>query len=134
MRRAAEIALRAEGRVDREITIVLVTDRPIARLNERYLGHAGPTDVLAFGAGHRMPRLPGARRWLGDIVISVEMAKRQASRWRRTVAEELAEYVIHGVLHLAGYDDAAPTAQRRMHRRQAALFNAWRSAKSTRSS
>jgi len=124
LRQAAELALRAERLEGRDVTLMFVTDRQIARLNERHLGHAGPTDVLAFGSGDAAP--PVLSRWLGDVVVSVEAARRQAPRWRRTVPEELAEYVIHGILHLAGYDDAVAVKRRQMHRRQAALFRQWR--------
>lgn len=135
LRRAAEIALAAERYRAGELALVFVDDRRIARLNARYLGHCGPTDVLAFGStsqSHRLQR--GAPRWLGDIVISTQTAQRQAPHWRRRVGEELAEYVIHGVLHLAGYDDATATGRRRMERRQEALLVQWRSARLTRSS
>jgi probable rRNA maturation factor len=132
LRRAAEIALAAERYRAGELALVFVDDRQIARLNARYLGHRGPTDVLAFGPVSRLQR--GAPRWLGDIVISTQTAQRQAPHWRRRVGEELAEYVIHGVLHLAGYDDATAAGRRRMERRQEALLVRWRSARLTRSS
>ncbi len=132
LRLAATVALQAERLDDREVTLVFVTDRQIARLNKQYLDHPGPTDVLAFGCGG-VTNAP-AVQWLGDVVISVETAQRQAPQWRRTMPEELAEYVIHGVLHLAGYDDGRVVERRRMHRRQAALFRQWRSGRLTRSS
>lgn len=133
LRRAAQVALAAEGYRKGDLTLVFVEDEEIASLNKRYLGHRGPTDVLAFRPG-TMPAPPGAPRWLGDVVVSVETAQRQAPRWRHRIGEELAEYVIHGVLHLVGYDDATGSQRRRMRRRQAALLTRWRSGRLTRSS
>jgi probable rRNA maturation factor len=93
---------------------VVAGDRFIAGLNERYLGEPGPTDVLSFplrettspgktrGGGGRWSGRE-ARGPLGDIVISVETAKRQARPGGRALAEEFRLLYLHGLLHLLGY-------------------------------
>ena len=86
-----------------ELSLNLMSDVEIARLNERYRHKQGPTDVLAFsllegeGAEYRGVLL-------GDVVVGIETAERQARRGRRTLDDELARLVIHGTLHLIGYD------------------------------
>ena len=86
-----------------ELSLVLVGDEEIAQLNADYLGHTGPTNVISFpmteGAfGDVTPGL------LGDVVISVEFVKVQADEGGYTLEELLDFYLIHGILHLLGYD------------------------------
>jgi rRNA maturation RNase YbeY len=111
-RRVARI-LRALDRRDAEISIALVGDREIAELNARYRGRQGPTDVLSFSL------LEGAHserrgELLGDVVVSLETADRQARRARRGLDEELLRLVIHGTLHLLGHDHARAAEARVM--------------------
>jgi len=76
------------------------------------MGTRRSTDVLAFDLD-----APGPSRLLGEVVVSADTAKRQAGLVRVAVALELDLLVIHGLLHLAGYDDREPRAARRMHER-----------------
>jgi rRNA maturation RNase YbeY len=102
--------------------VTLVTDRRMAALNRTYRGVAGPTDVLAFplaeGRFARLARLGGG--FLGDVVISVETAARQARPGR--LEDELALLLVHGVLHLVGYDHGTSRERARMWRKQAELL------------
>ena len=86
------------------LSIVLVGDAEMARLNLRYHAVAGTTDVLSFdyGDGH------------GELIISVAQAITQARRYRTTPSRELALYIVHGILHLQGYDDLTPSKRRPM--------------------
>jgi probable rRNA maturation factor len=86
------------------LSIVLVSDRQIAELNLRHHSTLGPTDILTFDYGD------GA----GELIISVDHAMSQARRYRTTPARELALYLVHGILHLRGYDDRTPIQRRRM--------------------
>jgi len=92
------------------ITVELITDRRIARLNETYRKKRGPTDVLSFPAhapgenGARAPKTPEANGYVGDIAISPETARRNARRFSRTLPEEMRILILHGMIHLAGYD------------------------------
>lgn len=96
-------------------TIALVSDRRSAALNRRYRGRSHPTDVLSFSAG-RSPRNNGS---LGDVVISAETARRNARRYRHSLEEEVKLLMVHGVLHLLGYDHE--TDHGRMNRREHSL-------------
>lgn len=90
----------------REVTVCFVDDREIARLNRRFRGKPKATDVLSFpadGDGHGEFPVEG-NNYLGDIAISPEAAKRNARRFGRTLEDELRVLILHGVLHLAGYD------------------------------
>lgn len=115
---AALAALRAtRAPAAGEVEVALVGDRTMARLNRRFLGHRGPTDVLAF------PGRGGARDpSLGEIVISVDRARLQARREGWPVRREVALLAVHGVLHLRGYDDRTPRAAARMRARERAIL------------
>jgi probable rRNA maturation factor len=80
-----------------EVSLVLTGDRAIRALNARYRGKDRPTDVLSFPGG-------AARGELGDIVISVQAAERNARGLGRTLAQELDVLALHGFLHVLGYD------------------------------
>jgi probable rRNA maturation factor len=82
-------------RVSGEIALVLAGDRTLHRLNRDYRGKDKPTDVLSF---------PGEAAGLGDIVISVETAERNARRLGRTLPQEIDVLALHGFLHVLGYD------------------------------
>jgi probable rRNA maturation factor len=98
-----------------ELSVRIVDDASIRRLNARYRGIDRPTDVLAFpmreGAfAHLHPQL------LGDIVISAETARRQARARHHSLAKELTHLLIHGTLHLLGYDHEISPADARLMR------------------
>ena len=101
------------GCPEAEVGCLLVTDRRIRALNRRYRGEDFPTDVLAFpqGEGGGPPGHPGL---LGDVVISVETAARQAARAGHSLEREAALLLIHGILHLLGHDHATAAERRRM--------------------
>ncbi len=116
----AELAL-ADEEKDLEVSVRFVGDKAIAKLNEKYLHHAGPTDVISFpmregNFSHLHPEI------LGDVVISTERAVAQAYELRKSPSEELCLYVVHGLLHLLGYDDMAPAPRRKMHKKQDAIM------------
>jgi probable rRNA maturation factor len=96
------------------ISISFVSDSEISRINEQSLNRAGPTDVIAFDLSEN--GLPIER--VGDIYISIETALENSSRYGVGEGEELLRLVIHGVLHLLGYDDDGPRESRRMKRAQ----------------
>jgi len=103
--------------------VVLVDDVGISALNRRYRGVIGPTDVLAFPMteGPFSELTPDC---LGDVVISAETALRQARGG--DVKAECALLLVHGILHLLGYDHGTPRQRQRMWKRQAALLEACR--------
>jgi probable rRNA maturation factor len=104
--RVAEIVratLRAERVREAMVSITFVTSAAIAKLNRRYLGHSGATDVISFAFGDPL---------VGDIYISPDMARRNAREYRVGVREELTRLVIHGVLHVTGHDHPEPEESR----------------------
>lgn len=98
------------------LTLVLTDDATIAGLNRRYRQVDGPTDVLSFPSQEGEPFvLPeSARRHLGDVIISLETAQRQASGRQQLIERELALLIVHGCLHLLGHDHATPAEEAAM--------------------
>lgn len=98
-----------------ELSVAFVDDAEIAAMNREFLGEDGPTDVLAFPLGGP----DGSdRHVVGEVVVSAERAKVEAEARGLQPCEELALYVVHGVLHLAGFDDHDPKAKREMRDRE----------------
>ena len=110
--RAASAALEAGAPwVRGEVTIVLTGDNDMRKLNASYRGKDRPTDVLSFEVGEGIA--PGEP--FGDVVISVETARRQAREYDAPAVEELQRLIVHGVLHLCGYDHHERREAARMH-------------------
>ena len=108
-----------------EVSIVLTTDGHIHGLNRDYRGKDKPTDVLSFQQLEEgLPQLLGPDEpvVLGDVVISVETAARQAAERDRTLDDELALLVAHGMLHLLGYDDETDEGADEMREREKAVL------------
>jgi pyridoxine 5-phosphate synthase len=103
IRNTAEQLLRLTGKMDYELSILLVADTRIADLNKLWRGKEGPTNVLAFSLTEGQDTAM-AGNLLGDIVISVETAAREAKRAGRTIHQHLTSLLIHGLLHLLGHD------------------------------
>ena len=98
VRRVLSGAAGALGGLRREVSVYFCGDRRMAGLNRRWRRRNGPTDVLAFPSGET------DARFLGDIVISVPYARRQARRRGESPSRELDRLLLHGYLHLLGYD------------------------------
>jgi len=96
-----------------EISLAIVDDPTIGALHHKYLGHDGPTDVLSFVLSET------DRHLIGEVVVSAETAATTAGEYGWDPASELLLYVIHGTLHLVGYDDAVPEAAEEMRRQEA---------------
>jgi probable rRNA maturation factor len=120
IRRAVGAALSLHGCQGAGISIALVDDAEIARLNEKYLKHEGPTDVLSFDLdGDSL-----AGRVDGEIVASVETARRVAEERGGDATTELLLYLIHGTLHLLGHDDATSEEAATMHAKEDEVLQA----------
>src|SRR5260221_5335817 len=104
--------LAGEGVADAEISLAFVDNPTIHRLNQRYLQHDEPTDVLSFPLSE-----PSAQKLSGELVIGVEVARAQAEERGHDLQAELALYVIHGLLHLCGYDDKSANGASEMRER-----------------
>lgn len=115
---AVRHALREEGVAAAEISIALVGDGQIAALNEEYLSHTGPTDVISFHL-HGPGEPP-----LGDVYVGVQQAARQAAGFGASVSEEVLRLAVHGTLHVLGWDhpEGEERAGSEMFLRQEALL------------
>ncbi|MDD3991013.1 MAG: rRNA maturation RNase YbeY [Desulfobacteraceae bacterium] len=107
--RQARAILNALGCPEGELSLVIVDDAEIAVINRQYLDRNGPTNVISFAM--REGDCSGIHpELLGDVVISAETARREAEAAGMAVAERITELLVHGVLHLFGYDHETPTA------------------------
>ncbi|HKW86639.1 MAG TPA: rRNA maturation RNase YbeY [Nitrospiraceae bacterium] len=116
----AQKILAAAGVPEAELSLDLVGDRRIRRLNQQYRGRDYPTDVLAFP----MREVVGpSRSLLGDVVISLHAAARQAEARGHSLDLEVGMLLIHGTLHLCGYDhELGAREARRMRRKELAIL------------
>ncbi len=135
LRRMAEGTLFEEQVHAADISVALVNDAEIWRVNKQFLNHDHPTDVVSFqleseqtippeSYGSRTQRLRGAgKTFHGEIVIGAEYAQREAAVYRWPVQHEVLLYLVHGLLHLCGYDDLSPAEKRTMRRRETAILH-----------
>ncbi len=128
MRKAANHALNIEGVKRAEVSIILTDDPAVHALNLQYRGYDKPTDVLSFALRDSLPDapsvppVPGMARELGDVIISVDTALRQALQHHVTLEQELQLLAVHGILHLLGYEDDTEEGAERMRERQAEIL------------
>jgi len=119
--RVVEGILRDEGIRSAEISVVLVDDATIRDINRNYLQHDYATDVISFllevdeASGHLE----------GELVVSLETAVREAPAHGWTASDEALLYVVHGLLHLCGYDDLTDEARPRMRLRERQILADW---------
>ena len=122
-----------------ELSVLLVDERTMTELHERWMGEPGPTDVLAFPMDElRPPHLGGNRAGdpepgddpglLGDVVLCPQVAAAQAKQAGHSAQQELELLCVHGILHLLGYDHADPEEEAEMFGLQRELLRAWREA------
>jgi len=130
LRGIVETALRAEAVDDSaEVSVVIAGEEEVHRLNREYLGEDRPTDVLSFPMlpphaaddPHFVPP-PDGLRHLGEVIVSYPQAVAQAEERGHAVTREVAILVVHGVLHLLGYDHAEPEEETAMRAREAAIL------------
>jgi probable rRNA maturation factor len=110
-----------------ELTIVISDDASLQALNARFRGIDQPTDVLSFSDDTRGPFAATSGtadfpRYLGDVVISLPMAQRQSVEAQCTLTQEVQLLIVHGVLHLLGYDHAEPAEKARMWQAQTEIL------------
>lgn len=120
-----------------ELGVHLVSEPEMVRLNETFMRHAGSTDVITFDhtltpdvksllKNYRKPESPHVgchERMHGEIFVCMDEAMRQARRFRTSWQSELVRYVVHGALHLCGFDDQRPAARRIMKREENRLLH-----------
>jgi len=121
-----EFALERQRLFGAQVAVLLVGERAMRGLNRRWRGKDRPTDVLSFSQreGEGGGLHPGL---LGDIVICIPVAKRQAQEAGHCLAAEIDRLAVHGLLHLAGFEhEGDPAGARAMRRREDAIIRGWR--------
>ena len=103
-----------------DLSLVFVSAPVITRVNETFLRHAGATDVIAFDYRDPSEFAPGSLK--GELLVCVEVALAQARCFRVPWQFEVVRYLVHGLLHLSGYDDRRPGPRRRMKREEDRLL------------
>ena len=112
LKAAARLVTTSAGITRGEISLAVVDHATMHDLNRKYLAHDYPTDVQSFVLEQGDGELDG------EIVVSADYAIREAPKYGWTLREELVLYVIHGALHLVGYDDSTPEAKAQMQERE----------------
>lgn len=108
-----------------ELSVAIVTIDEMAEMNERYRGKEGATDVLSFSCDDPCPAASDEPIALGDVVIAPEVAEKQAAELGTTVESELNLLLVHGTLHLLGYDHETDEDAAVMQARERVLLAAW---------
>lgn len=131
------LTLQAEGVVDATISVAIVDDPTMHALNRRHLDHDYPTDVLSFllDCVEQRPAATGddprrqcegfGKRLDGEIIISADTALRECREYDWPAEHELTLYLVHGLLHLCGYDDLDDEKRRLMRRREREILQIW---------
>ncbi len=108
-----------------ELSVAIVTVDEMTNLNERYRGTQGPTDVLSFAQDEPTAAAGDEPITLGDVIIAPEVAQEAATELGTTVESELNLLLVHGTLHLLGYDHEADEDAEVMQQRERVLLDAW---------
>lgn len=128
-RLAAFVLDREDAPQNCELSVAVVGLEEMASLNEQYRGKSGPTDVLSFGCDDPCAITDADEPvTLGDVVVAPEVAEAQAAEYGHTVEEELNLLLVHGILHLLGYDHEADEDAEAMQARERAVLLAWSAA------
>jgi len=121
LRRIAGHVLLAEGIGPTELGVVITDDATIREVNHRFLGIDEPTDVLSFGLGGQGDKPfalpPDEVASLGEVIVSYPTAVRQAEEQGHSVQAEVAHLLVHGILHLLGYDHGTPEEEQVMRQK-----------------
>lgn len=124
--RLALFALKIEAAPEiSELSIALVDEDEMARLNEQYRGVAGPTDVLSFGCDDPCVTSGDEPIALGDVIIAPSVAEKQAAELGTTIEAELNLLLVHGILHLLGYEHEADEDAAAMQARESVVLDAY---------
>jgi probable rRNA maturation factor len=123
LEKLAKHVLESEGETSAELSILVTDDETVHDLNKRYAGEDHTTDVLSFSLleGEEFV-VPDDVTRLGEVIISYPTAERQAADARKPVGDEIDHLLVHGILHLLGYDHANPEDERTMFARTADLL------------
>ncbi len=121
-RKRAKAVLQALGRGRQALNVIFTDENQILQLNQDYLHHQYVTDVISFAG------LGDNEEFLGEIYICLEQAERQAPDYDNSFDDEVLTLIVHGILHLVGYDDLKPADREAMFRKQQELVDLVRHA------
>ena len=122
LKKAVRFILRSFGIREARLSIYFASDDEVRRLNRLYRHSNRLTDVLAFSMREGLG-VKGDPVYLGDVAISVDRARAQAGLYNSTFKREIYLYIVHGILHLLGYDDENESAKRRMHKEEKKILD-----------
>ena len=122
LKNTANTALSFLGESGRMLSVRVVDDAQIAKLNRKYLRVDRATDVIAFSMDEA-EAIKGSDAVIGDVVISAETALKQSKRFKTSLRNELDLYLVHGILHLAGYDDLKARDKKNMEKKQKEILH-----------
>jgi len=128
LRNIACVALQCEKQHDVEMSILITGQKQICQLHKEYMGDDTPTDVLSFAMRETVDGSPefifpkGEMEHLGEVIISYSQAEIQAAKHGHSVRREITALLIHGTLHLLGYDHDEPLRQQHMQLREQEIF------------
>ncbi len=112
-----------------ELSVVITDDETVQELNRRFRDRDETTDVLSFGldldTGANFATPPGTRHQLGEVVISLPTARRQAEDAGHELLDELLHLLVHGILHILGYDHEQPKEAEAMREQEESLLQGW---------
>ena len=124
LKSVAKTLLHEVGEDGSTLSVSLVNDREIRRVNREHRGKDKPTDVLSFPLYEAGERTADAERLLGDVVISVDTARRQAAAYDAPLQNEIYRLLIHGILHVLGHDHEEAAERRAMESEERRLASA----------
>ncbi len=110
------------GPANRQVEVVFLSEKEHCILHERFLQDPSPTDVMAFPYETEGISLEKGDKLFGEVVVNVEMARRQSRQRNLDIAQELSLYVAHGLLHLLGFDDGNPAERKEMRSAEHAVL------------
>ena len=116
LKKAVHLVLEKNNRLDVDVTLIITDDKHIQQLNKDYRGISSPTDVLSFEQNFIDPETETF--YLGDIIISIEQAQKQAHQAQHSLLSECALLAIHGTLHLLGFDHTSAEEEKAMWEEQ----------------
>ena len=110
---------------DDELSIIFVDEITIAKLNADYLNHNGPTDVITFDylSEKVFPDTGNDDRTIGEIYVCCDMAENAAKQHNHGISTEIVLYIVHGILHLCGYDDVKETDINKMRSKEKEILS-----------
>ncbi len=118
IKKIVESTLKSEGISKADISVTIIGKKLMRQLTKKYTGREYQTDVLSFDLSDKFDEA-----LVGEVIVNAQLAKESARKFKTSDKSELALYIIHGLLHLVGYDDQKPVDAQKMHKRSLKLLS-----------